>query len=358
MLKRPVLVKTREFEAVERLRWLLGRISTLRLSEPRLDCPIDGGELDALIGVEESGRRFQLLVEFKAKAQPQQARFAISQLQRFAKKVGGEAITILVAPYLSEQARELCRDSGVCFLDLEGNAYIAFGSVFIERIVASKPPAEQRELKSLYKPKAAQVLRTLLRDPARIWRMSQLAEESDVSLGHVSNVRAALVERDWAEATEEGLALVAPNPLLDEWRDSYDPKSGDRSVYYTTLHGEAFDRAARDALESAGKRGRAAFSSFSAAHWLAPYARISKHYFVADEACLPDLQSALKLESTARGENVVITVPRDPGVLRDLTSPAPAIVCTSALQTYLDLAHTGERGQEAAEYLRERKLKW
>ena len=58
----------------------------------------------------------------------------------------------------------MCEEQGVGYLDLEGNARIAFGGVFIERVVADKPVAQQRELKSLFKPKSAQVLRAMLRE--------------------------------------------------------------------------------------------------------------------------------------------------------------------------------------------------
>jgi hypothetical protein len=34
------------------------------------------------------------------------------------------------------------------------------------------------------------------------------------------------------------------------------------------------------------------------------------------------------------------------------------VVCTSPVQTYLDLAAAGERGQEAADHLRQERLQW
>ena len=66
---------------------------------------------------------------------------------------------------------------------LGGNARIAFGGVFIERTVADKPVAEQRELKSLFRPKSAQVLRAMLRDPGRAWRVTELSEISGSAWG-------------------------------------------------------------------------------------------------------------------------------------------------------------------------------
>ena len=99
------------------------------------------------------------------------------------------------------------------FLDLVGNARLAFDNVFIERRVSGRPPADRRELKSLFKPKSAQVLRVLLRDPRRAWRVTELAEPAGVSLGHVSNVRAGLLDREWAQVSEGGLFLSEPDAL-------------------------------------------------------------------------------------------------------------------------------------------------
>jgi hypothetical protein len=53
----------------------------------------------------------------------------------------------------------------VGFLDLEGNARLVFGGVFIERLVPGRPAVDRRELGSIFKPKAAQVLRVMLRAP-------------------------------------------------------------------------------------------------------------------------------------------------------------------------------------------------
>jgi hypothetical protein len=76
-----------------------------------------------------------------------------------------DATPVFIAPYLTLEAQALCREQAVGFLDFEGNALLVFDGIFIERQVASKPVVERRELKSLFKPKSAQVLRVMLREP-------------------------------------------------------------------------------------------------------------------------------------------------------------------------------------------------
>ncbi|GJG96762.1 hypothetical protein CBA19C6_19755 [Cupriavidus pauculus] len=268
------------------------------------------------------------------------------------------ATPVFIAPYISPAVRQMCEEMEVGYLDLVGNARISFGGVFIDRTVSDKPAAEQRELKSLFKHKSAQVLRTMLRDVGHAWRVTELSDLSGVSVGHVSNVRTALIDREWARATEEGLVISDPDAMLDAWRDSYAAPSGERLRFYTTLHGSALEGAAREALGSARDAGRAAFASFSAAQWLAPYARTGMHYFFADYAGLRKLQAALKLEPATKGENVVVTMPKDMGLLADVVEPELGAICTSPIQTYLDISIAGERGAEAAEHLRQEILSW
>jgi hypothetical protein len=81
-------------------------------------------------------------------------------------------------------------------------------------------------------------------------------------------------------------------------------------------------------------------------------------YFYADNAGFERLQVGLKLSPASKGENVVVTLPKDQGLFRDIIEPAPGAVCTGPVQTYLDLTAAGERGREAAEHLRKEKLTW
>jgi len=188
--------------------------------------------------------------------------------------------------------------------------------------------------------------------------VTALAQAAAVSLGHVSNVRSGLLAREWAQVSDDGLFLSRPGALLDAWRVVYEPPVGKHASFYTTLHGSAFEDIARRNLQPDGASGLAAFASFSAAQWLAPYGRAGSHYLYADTAGLERLRLALKLSSISKGENVLVTILQDPGLFRDTVEPAPGVICTSPVQTYLDLAIAGERGREAAEHLRHERLRW
>lgn len=358
MLKTLNSMNDLEQRAAEALKELLKQVPVIESMD--VECEHVGPDrgIDIVAHFNVAGRRRALVCEVKASGQPRHVRMALLQLRNHIAHLGDGATPILIAPHLSPEAQALCREHGIGFLDLEGNARVVFDGVFIERIVATKPPAERRELKSIFKPKSTQVLRVMLRDPRQTWRVAELAEAADVSLGHVSNVRKALLDREWARVASEGLSLSEPDALLDAWREAYEPPKGERLAFYTTLHGSAFEEAARQTFGAANEAGNAMLASFSAAQWLAPYARTGSQFFYADEAGLAPLQHGLKLSATVKGENVIIILPKDLGLFRDKVEPAPGITCTSPVQTYLDLATAGERGREAADHLRRERLTW
>jgi hypothetical protein len=60
------------------------------------------------------------------------------------------------------------------------------------------------------------------------------------------------------------------------------------------------------------------------------------------------------------GENLVVLIPDDDGVFYLPEHPVAGerrLICTNAVQTYVDLSKSGGRGEEAADALLEQRLK-
>ena len=190
-------MKETETQASKALEKLLREIPSLKLKKITFrDAGPRAHDIDISVRVDISGQQHLLVCEVKQNGQPRYVREAIYQLQSYVTDLQKPATLVLIAPYLSPASRELCRENGVSFLDVEGNARLAFGTVFIDRLISDKPPSERREFKSLFMPKSARVLRVLLRNPKRVWRVVDLADAAAISLGHVSNVRTALLDRE------------------------------------------------------------------------------------------------------------------------------------------------------------------
>lgn len=349
-----------EREAQDRIQAMLAGVPFIRFerADREFNEPSRNREVNFMVHLKANGRPWRLVCEVKGNGQPRYIRSAVAQLRNYIEHQQRDAYGVVIAPYFSPASQQICRDENIGFLDFEGNCRLVFNGVFIERAVPLKPSTERRELKSIYSPRSAQVLRLLLRQPERRWKVVDLAAAAHVSLGQASNVRNALIDREWAESDSEGLFLTNPDALLDSWQDAYDHSPGKRLAFYTALHGRSFQERIPKVLESANRNGAAMLASFSAAQWLAPYARVSTHHFYANESGVAALCEGLELSSSARGENVIVMQVKDDGIFYDAVEPVTSIRCTSAVQTYLDLSISGERGKEAAEHLKVERLKW
>lgn len=358
MMKPGESVKSIERDLLASLPEVLAEVPFVRVRHIEHEFKIADQEIDGLIDIVINGEPFKILIEVKASGQPRIIRRGIEQIRRASEHFPGPSILMMGAAYLPEAARRLCVDEAISYLDLVGNCRIIAPGVFIDRKSDEKPKIAQREIKSVFAPKSAQILRALLREPDRSWKVVDLAEASGTSLGQVSNVRRAIIDREWASADEDGLQLTDRTALLDAWRISYTPPVGERRDYYTTLHGKALDQALALVLPQANQKGHAAAMSFTAADWLAPYTRVPKTYLTADTDAVPTLTEGLMLRPVTKGANVQIFIPDDPEYLDDIQEVRPTLWATSTLRTFLDLAVSGERGNEAADILLEKASLW
>lgn len=358
MLKVPNSVKEAEKRGAAELERLLKRIPQIKVKSLRIGAMQKDPGFDIQVRIELDGRQHTLIAEVKISGQPRYAREAILRLKVIAARSTPPAIPVFIAPFLTESTRDLCFEQGISYLDFEGNARMAFDSVYLEIASPHKPSTPRREHRSLFKGRSAKVLRVLLSSPERSWKLTDLAQESCVSIGHVSNVQSSLLDREWAERNDLGLSLTAPRALLNAWSAAYERPLLAERRFYTTLHGSTLEEALRDLFRSAKEAVHLAMASFSAAQWISPFGRTATQYFYAEEDKVDLLKGSLRLSSPAKGENVIVWIPKDRDVYFGSAEQSRGIRCTSALQTYLDLMQGGERGREAADHLRRATLSW
>ena len=70
-----------------------------------------------------------------------------------------------------------------------------------------------------------------------------------------------------------------------------------------------------------------------------------------------EFQSAIEAKSVDSGENLVVLLPDDAGVFYRAEPGSNRAASTNAVQTYVDLAHSGSRGEEAADAILQQRLK-
>ena len=322
-------------------------------------------QVHGLIRVRHGGATRLLAIEVETHGAPRFVRSAVYQLESYVARVrqnpthGAEQVVpMIVSPYLSPDSRAICRDHDVAYLDLEGNARLVFDGVYIERSVPNKPKPESRALRSIFTPKAAAILRALLREPDRPWLVADLAASANASLGHVSNVCKALHAREWLDRRPDGMVLTQPDALVRTWREDYRRPRGDRLDAYTHLHGPQLDELARAALNSRLGQPRAVYALASAAQWIAPFSRDATRSFYTDEAGAELLRETLDVKPAGIGPNVTVHTIVDDSIFDDAIEPLPGIFCTSPIITYLDLWSGNDREREAADHLAKEVLPW
>jgi hypothetical protein len=311
------------------------------------------GRADLVVTIDAAdGRRYLLVVEAKTTAAPRRARDAARHLAGYLDALrqpdAPEPAGALGAPYVSDRAAAVLAEHGVGYLDLAGNARLAVGPLYIERTGHPNPHAEDRSLSSLVAPKTSRVARALLAHPARAWRLQELADEVDVSLGLVAKAKAALLDGEYAHDTPDGLALADPDGLLDAWLAADRRRPKPRGYY--SLDGVA--DAERRVCEAARASGaRAALTSFSGAERVAPHVRYSHASVLVEADALEAVAERAGLRPVETGANVRLHEPYDDGAFYGVQD-VDGLPVAHPVQLVLDLAREKGRGEEAADHLR------
>jgi hypothetical protein len=300
-----------------------------------------------------------LIAEVKSSGHPGVARLALERLHYYGRlyqdydKQARRPILLFVAPFISHETAKLCQEAGISYVDLAGNCRLSFDTVYIERKGNPNPYTREQNRKTLFAPKAERALRVLLREPGRPWQVQQLARIADISLGTASDVKKLLQERDWLKADRDGVRLTQPVALLKEWSEQYNYRRSKAHDFFSLQAIAVTEAAIAEACSAEGIRY--AFTGFSGAARLAAFVRYTKAVaYVASG--IERIAADAKLKPVTRGANVTLLTPYDDGVFID-SVPINGDTVTSALQVYLDLQHAHARGEEAAEYLYEQKIK-
>jgi hypothetical protein len=302
---------------------------------------------DFLIEVRIKNRSLTIIAEYKASGQPRIARLATYQMKDWLEKEKG-IYGIFIAPYVSPAAAIICEEAGIGYIDFAGNCLLSFETVFIHREGKANPQIQRRKHRSLYSTKAERILRVLLTTPQQSWKTEALAQAAKVSYGQVSNVKALLADREWLTSDEDGIRLINPKAVLDEWATQYRYQRNKISSYYAMADVTECEYKFAEACQS--RKMQYALTAFSGAARLAPTVRYQRMtaYIVGDPDVLAD---ALGWKRVSGGANVNLLTPYDEGVFFDVREIDEVQIVTP-IQIYLDLQDSRGRGQEAAQNIR------
>ena len=300
-------------------------------------------DLEAVIKVGEKERR--LWFEIKSSGEPRM----IAQQAGYLKALQGncpDIYLVLVAPFVSFRGREFCREAGIGFIDLEGNAYLQFDGVLIDRYGKKSETKEKRVLKRLFTTKSTWIIRKMLADPKREWKTNELADEAKVSMGQVYKVTERLKTEGYLEKKWGSLLLKSSGELLDAWRKIYDITDQNMVGYYSPIKDR---KVLYNKLKQLNKT-EYALTLGAAANLVAPFVRSTDNYIYSKDFDV--MKMILELEPVEFGGNLYLVEPSDEGVFFD-TQIIEGVSVVSNIQLYLDLYKYPARGKEQADFLRE-----
>src|SRR4030042_2060496 len=228
--------------------------------------------VDFVVNLALNNKKQALIVDLKNNGQPRMAREAVNQLIRYRDSFPN-AYSILMAPYISPQAADICPKDGVGYIDFAGNSYLSFGQVYIDQAGRPNPFKTRRDLTSLYSPKASRVLRVLMNNPGRRWKTQDLANEAGVSLGQIANVKKLLLDREWI-TQQDGFSLMEPWKLLEGWSEAYTYRKNQVQNFYSL---KSIPEIEADLARVCSEKGiEYALTGFSGAARFAPAVRYNR----------------------------------------------------------------------------------
>ena len=334
-------------QVAQRLRELLPKAKGWQESA---DTKIGGQIADLLAKFQLAGQEHTLVVEVSLLGQPRQIRASVTRLNEIRRELPG-AHPVAAAIYIGPQSARILKSNNLGFVDLSGNCYLAFENVLIEKEGKRNVRPSTRPLRSLFAPRATRVVRVLLIEPGRAWRLEELGKAAAVSLGHSHNVVKRLEELAWAvRDDDQRIRLSKPADLLDAWCESYTYRANEITSYL------APERVTRKfigevARVAAGEGRRYAFTLNAGAALLVPSLRLpAAHCYLEGDP--GPVARALGLRPAAEPDGTLHFLgPYDPGVLHGAFEKGGLkVVCLP--QLYADLMHYERRGPEQAEHLR------
>lgn len=318
---------------------------TVELSDP------PDGAADALLVA--AGTTTPLALAFKARVNAGTARLLVESIE-----ATGEHPFVLVAGRTTQDARRILREAGLGVVDDAGNAHIELPGVVVH---VEGPPgrAAKRQTPTRLSGKAGVVAQALLIDRERAWKITELAEHAEVSMGLAHRVVARLEEEGIVRVEGAGPArtrhLANPAALLDLWAEEQrDQPLRTRAFVLAQTARQTIDILG-DGLENA--RLAHAFTGPAGASLVAPFVTTIPvvEVWCAATAVPEGLCEAVGGEPVDDGHNVVFLQAKDDGALVFREQRGGCWVA-NPFRLYVDLLRSPQRGRDQAEHLRAQEI--
>lgn len=262
---------------------------------------------------------------------------------------------IIMAPYISDDAAKICKDKGVGYCDLSMNCMILFEYIYIHiRGNPNKYPTDN-QAKSLFKASSkttSLILRELMNDISVKWKIKDLSERVNCSIGLVSRVKTYLCNHMWAEADSDGFFVTAPESLMKSWGEAY---SIPETINCYTLDSlSLFEQKCYKAYQDSSIN--ACLTGFSGGVRYSPVVRYTKIHIWVDRKDLNEFIMYTGCKVVDSGSNIAIYIADSEEVFSNCKVIDNSRVA-SPVQIYLDCMQLKGRGEEMANSIFNKEIK-
>jgi hypothetical protein len=330
--------------------------------------------LTSLLGIDNAGMTIQragragidfelsaggrvFLVDFRRSTSAAAVAAAARRLRDQAVQRSLDVVPVLAVPYMGDVGRRVCHETGVNWMDLSGNAFIATPGLRV--VVEGKrnlylTPGRPS---NLFAPKSSRVARWLLMHPEESFTQRQIARATGMTEGFVSRIASGLEEQGYL-ARNEGRSIRVKDPslLLDAWQEAY--RFSQHTVHRGHVGARSGDALTRVVCDVLGDNDvEHAVTGLAAAWMYTQFAafRVATVYVPVDPPTA--VLDRLGYRDDPRGANLWLVVPNDAAVFQGAAERS-GVRCAHPVQVYVDLKDHPERAAEAAALLRTEVLHW
>jgi len=341
----------------------------------------------------------KILLELKSSGEPSYIYKAISQLKLY--QSGKNEYLMVAVPSISEKSKEICKSSGVGYIDLRGNVFVKYNDILIDKVQNADLPEifqpSKKRVKDLFSGDSLRVLVKILNNSSQYFTQEQLTNQLNLSKAYVNRIlktfedgikeegEILLVEGpkdkdliknqpgvqtigkfDWVEVPSNKKSeitkirktkkyiLTNPKKLLDVLAKKYNFNESKIISFYS------FEKDAGKLMEQISQTSNKnkldyAFTLHAGASLSAPFIRFEDVYFYMNENDIEKWETLLDLKKTEFGGNVFMVIPKYKWVLIDKIEINKKKAVNNII-LYLDLVNYPKRGKEQAEFLREKKI--
>ncbi|MBI4980448.1 hypothetical protein HZC30_02725 [Candidatus Woesearchaeota archaeon] len=371
-------------------------LSPLDIAATEREVKKNGKLIDLIITTKKGVR---ILLGLKSSGEPSYIYKAISQL-KLCQPDKNEYLMV-AAPSISEKSKEICKSSGVGYIDLRGNVFVKYGDVLIEKVQSAELPKiflpAKKRVKDLFSGDSLRVLTKILNKPSRSFTQEEITNQLNLSKAYVNRILKTLEdgikedgdillvkgpddkdltgsrlgvqiigEFEWIDTppnkkikmvkirkTKKYL-ITNPQKLLDIFAKKYNFNESTIVSFYS------FEKDAQKLMEKISQASHKnkldyAFTLHAGTSLSAPLVRFEDVYFYINKDDLQKWESLLDLKKTEFGGNVFVVIPKYEWILKDKIKINKKKVVNNII-LYLDLINYPKRGKEQAEFLREKKI--